>query len=85
MVKADKFASFHLPEKCPENSLTYSYMWAGTAAKDGHEILAVLCCATYPEGDTAVAFGSLQEDPTLVFLSPLVLGRKQRKKKVTKH
>lgn len=44
-----------------------------------------LCCATYLEGDTAVAFGSFQEDPTLVFLSPLVLGRKQRKKKVTKH
>lgn len=41
-----------------------------------------LCCNTYLEGDIAVVFGSFQEDPAVVFLSPLVLTKKPQ---VTKH
>lgn len=71
MSKADKFTSFHLPEGCPQKSLTYSYMWADTAPKDVQD-------NAYLDGDTAVVFGSFQEDPAVVFLSPLVLTKKSK-------
>lgn len=41
-----------------------------------------LCWNSYLEGEAAAGFGSSQEDPGLVFLSPLAL-EKQKKNKIT--
>lgn len=82
MVKADKFAPFHLPEKCPEKSLTYSYMWAGTAAKDIHEILAVLC--HLPGGRHCCCLWLIPGRPNTVFSQPISTGEKTKKKESNK-
>lgn len=83
MYKADKCVSFHPPEGCPQDPLTYTAT-CGPVQLQMMSETSWLCCNPYLEGDDAVVFGSFQEDPAVAFLSPLVLTIKQPSNKALK-